>query len=180
MQFIKVIIFAVLVSISGFSFADGLQSNGPQFGLYATKYFGAKSHVPVLYSMQMDYNLRNGNLNNGIEISTRPALLDLQFTRYGVVDFRASGVSALQPKYFLGSGEEGFFSFIDWSIVGLAAVGVGVLYIAEQDKEDRKDRIAEADAAASGGGEEPAAEGDNGGGEPALGCDPALGSGQCI
>lgn len=185
MGLIKYFSIAVVMAVSGFAVANDTTANNGRVGIYVTKHFGSNSNQPLEYGLQLDYRNYNNQSLTVDTSQTRPVFLDLRFSSNGVKDFRAHGVSVLQPAYMLGASEEGFFSSINWGLVGLAVVGGGLLYAAEQDKEDRLDRINDIDRASNNSsgaqgsdGEEGGEEG--GGEEPLLGCDPVLGTGQCL
>ncbi len=175
-SYIGFVVCMLMASMAGVANAQLPNEVAPQLGFYLTKSFGSQQSVPAEYGVKFHYGDARSNIYLTRHTNYRPALLDIKFNHQGLTAFKTAGVNVLEPQYMLGAGEEGFFSSINWGMVGLAAFAAGIYYAAEQDRDDREDRIAEQKRKAAkkaaeeeGGGEEPAPEG---GSEGTL-CDPS-------
>lgn len=90
---------------------------------------------------------------------SRPALMDLRFTDGSLTKFNLYGMNALVPKLALNEGEEssgGFLSKltdnISWGVVGMAALGAGIYYVSEEDRDDRKEAAGQANTGGTASG----------------------------
>lgn len=182
MQKLSILAAALLAMASGVAQAELPVQVAPQFGLYFVKSFGGQQSQPLEVGAKFHYGDVHADIYHRHSKRYRPALFDLRFNNTGLTAFETAGVNVMQPQYLLGASEGGFLSSINWGLVGMALLGAGIYYAAEEDRDDREDRIAkkkkDTEGGSAGGGDtggEGEGGGDTGGdtgGEGAL-CDPS-------
>lgn len=112
----------------------------PQVGMSFTHYLGNEA-VAAESEMSFSFSFQDARSDAyDLSFNRNPALLDVRFDGEGVNALNVAGVNALMPKYALGAEEEGgFFSRINWGIVGMAAAAGGIYFLADKQNEDRED-----------------------------------------
>ncbi|MGB1580861.1 MAG: hypothetical protein ACPHER_05070 [Nevskiales bacterium] len=151
MSTVRIFLMALLAMSSGIASAEWPHEASPQVGLHLTKHFGASSSQPFEMGASFNYGAADSNYYNPYANDYRPAMFSFKLNSVGHTAFEASGINVLQPAYVLGADEEeGFFSGmwnnINWGLVGLVALA-GVIYkVAEDDRDDREERINELEA----------------------------------
>lgn len=161
MSAIRIFLLMLLALCSGIANAELPVKTAPQVGFYLTKHFGSQQPMPVEMGARFHYGEVGANIYQREARSYRPALFDIKFNRNGLTAFETAGVNVLQPRYMLGAEEGGFFSNINWPLVGMAVVTTGIFIAAEDDRDDREDQIDELEQDTQDGS---APDSDSGGG----------------
>lgn len=144
MSTVRIFILALLATCSGIANAEWPDETAPQVGFHLTKHFGSSSSQPLEMGASFTYGSATSNYYNPYAKDYRPALLSFKFNSAGQTAFETSGINVLQPAYVLGANEdEGFFSKINWGLVGLAVFAGAIYAVAEDDRDDREEQINE-------------------------------------
>ncbi len=148
-KIIGVVIVMAAGVLAGIAHAEAPGHASMQMGLYLSKSFGHTRAAPVSLGFKLDRSSTYSDFNQQLRLNAQPSILDIRFNKNGLNAFSAAGVNVLKPSYMLGAEEEGFLSGVNWGLVGLGLFGAGIYYLAEEDRDDREERIArhEADTA---------------------------------